>query len=354
MVNSMVPSSGLQRPLSSVAALAPLSVVAGPAASFLRLSRIRGLRDDHFLNLNQRRSILHSTFSNTFTRSYFPHKYDANVRSSLNSSSFQFPSYCTSYPDFFQSQSRSLFTTSRPLLKTHYERLGVSSTATAKEIKQAYFKLAKDCHPDLHGDKNTKEFQELSAAYSVLSDANKRSAYDASGYQDRNYDAPAGQGYDGQYGAQQGPPDMDAARQMFSDLFNELGISWYFTELEREVREACSNAANPPPEKDLKFDLAPLVDLAKRRKGLMIGIVVPSMIIFRHPAIAIAALRVLGGIGMFAFQIVARNPALQKMIGAYLWKKIVEMGAKMSDGPDENSKSNQNQQSKGAGARKKR
>lgn len=58
----------------------------------------------------------------------------------------------------------------------HYKTLGVEKTATESEIKKAYRKLASKNHPDKGGD-NAK-FQEIQAAYSVLSDPEKRAAYD--------------------------------------------------------------------------------------------------------------------------------------------------------------------------------
>jgi DnaJ-class molecular chaperone len=63
----------------------------------------------------------------------------------------------------------------------HYKVLGVSSTATADEIKKAYRKLAKANHPDSTGGDKAKEqrFKEISNAYDVLGDAKKREQYDA-------------------------------------------------------------------------------------------------------------------------------------------------------------------------------
>jgi len=58
----------------------------------------------------------------------------------------------------------------------HYAALGVSKTATADQIKQAFRKLASTHHPDKGGD--TKKFQEIQSAYAVLGDAQKRAEYD--------------------------------------------------------------------------------------------------------------------------------------------------------------------------------
>jgi hypothetical protein len=67
---------------------------------------------------------------------------------------------------------------------THYELLGVPPTSSAREIRAAYLRRAKDCHPDLHGGETTAEFQKLTHAYAVLSDTSKRARYDANGYRD--------------------------------------------------------------------------------------------------------------------------------------------------------------------------
>ena len=84
--------------------------------------------------------------------------------------------------------------------KDYYEVLGVSKNADEKEIKSAYRKLAKKYHPDLHqGDEAAAEkFKEVSEAYEVLSDKDKRKKYDTFG---SNYDFSSGYDFDpSQYG----------------------------------------------------------------------------------------------------------------------------------------------------------
>ncbi|MFL3020063.1 MAG: DnaJ C-terminal domain-containing protein [Candidatus Poriferisodalaceae bacterium] len=61
--------------------------------------------------------------------------------------------------------------------KDYYGVLGVSSTASPKEITKAYRKLARSHHPDANGG-NEERFKEVSAAYDVLGDAAKREEYD--------------------------------------------------------------------------------------------------------------------------------------------------------------------------------
>ena len=64
--------------------------------------------------------------------------------------------------------------------KDYYKVLGMSDTATAKEITKAYRRLARDSHPDTHpGDaKSEDRFKDVSAAYDVLGDETKRKEYD--------------------------------------------------------------------------------------------------------------------------------------------------------------------------------
>ncbi|MGE4220853.1 MAG: DnaJ C-terminal domain-containing protein [Alphaproteobacteria bacterium] len=99
-------------------------------------------------------------------------------------------------------------------MKDPYQILGVARTATAAEIKQAYRKLAKELHPDLNPGDSVVEsrFKEVSAAYDLLSDADKRGQFDRGEINPDGSSRFAG-GF--RQGGRAGP-DFD---DIFSDLF---------------------------------------------------------------------------------------------------------------------------------------
>jgi DnaJ-class molecular chaperone len=65
-------------------------------------------------------------------------------------------------------------------LPNYYAMLGVPNDADQKQIKSRYRQLVKELHPDKSKDENTSErLAEISKAYKILSDAEKRKTYDA-------------------------------------------------------------------------------------------------------------------------------------------------------------------------------
>jgi molecular chaperone DnaJ len=102
--------------------------------------------------------------------------------------------------------------------KDFYKELGVSSDASADEIKRAYRKLARDLHPDTNAEPSAAErFKAVSEAHSVLSDTAKRKEYDET----RRLFAGGGRGRfnGGNFGGFTG----DGAEFNLNDLFDAAG-----------------------------------------------------------------------------------------------------------------------------------
>lgn len=67
--------------------------------------------------------------------------------------------------------------------RDYYETLGISKSADEREIKKAYKRLAMKYHPDRNQEKDAdRKFKEVKEAYEILSDAQKRAAYDQHGH----------------------------------------------------------------------------------------------------------------------------------------------------------------------------
>ncbi len=104
--------------------------------------------------------------------------------------------------------------------KDYYETLGVARNAPEAEIKKAYRRLAMKFHPDRNpGDKSAEaKFKEAKEAYEILSDQQKRSAYDQFGHAGIDPSAAAGAA-GGFYGA--GPGGANFA-DIFGDVFGDI------------------------------------------------------------------------------------------------------------------------------------
>ncbi|HEC77481.1 MAG TPA: molecular chaperone DnaJ [Thermoplasmatales archaeon] len=101
--------------------------------------------------------------------------------------------------------------------RDYYEVLGVSRNATKEEIKRAYRRLALKYHPDKSSDPNAEEkFKEISEAYAVLSDDEKRRQYDMFGHA----------GIESEYSYEDIFRTAD-----FSDIFHDIGFDFGFDEI---------------------------------------------------------------------------------------------------------------------------
>ena len=109
--------------------------------------------------------------------------------------------------------------------RDYYEVLGVEKGADAKAIKSAYRKLAMKYHPDQNPDDAEAEakFKEVGEAYSVLSDEQKRSAYDRMGHAAFQQGGGAGAGGFGARGGASAAEFADIFEQVFGDAFGMGG-----------------------------------------------------------------------------------------------------------------------------------
>ncbi len=166
-----------------------------------------------------------------------------------------------------------------------YGTLGVTRTASEKEIKSAYRKLAKELHPDRNKDnpKAAEKFSDVTKAYDLLSDKNKRAQFDrgeidADGNPLNPFAGMGGMGGRGAYGGAGGPrgynqqdfggfnaDDMD-----LGDLFEGLfGGGRARSQAGNGSRRGFGQRPPPPPKKkgaDIQYRLAvPFVDAAAGR-----------------------------------------------------------------------------------------
>lgn len=141
--------------------------------------------------------------------------------------------------------------------KDYYEILGVSKDATDDEIKKAYRKLALKYHPDRNPDDPSAEekFKELGEAYEVLSDADKKAAYDRFGHAAFEQGGPAaGGGYGG--GGFQDPMDI------FAQMFSGMGG---FADMFGGGGHGGQKRSSKRPGSDLRYDLD--ITLEEAAKG---------------------------------------------------------------------------------------
>ncbi|ARN73285.1 molecular chaperone DnaJ [Oceanicoccus sagamiensis] len=143
--------------------------------------------------------------------------------------------------------------------RDYYEILGVDRDSSEKDIKKAYRRVAMKFHPDRNPDDKEAEekFKEASEAYEVLSDAQKRSAYDQYGH-----DAVSGNAGAGGFGGAGAGNFSDIFGDVFGDMFGGGGGG--------------GRSRGPARGSDLRYNLD--IDLEEAVKGTEVKIRVPTLV----------------------------------------------------------------------------
>jgi curved DNA-binding protein len=104
--------------------------------------------------------------------------------------------------------------------KDYYETLAIERGASAEEIKKAYRRLARQCHPDISKEEGAEErFKEISEAYQTLSDPEKRQAYDDLGRHNPGEDFRPPPDWETPFSTGPSQQEVD-----LSELFEQMGF----------------------------------------------------------------------------------------------------------------------------------
>ena len=150
--------------------------------------------------------------------------------------------------------------------RDYYETLGVAKAASEADIKKAYRKLAMKYHPDRNPDDKTaqKKFQAIQEAYAVLSDQQKRAAYDQFGH------AGVAGAAGGAGGAGFGGFDFQDMGDVFGDIFGDI----FGGSRRGGGRSRSSSRSRAQRGSDLMYEMA--LDLEDAVHGVTREITVPT------------------------------------------------------------------------------
>ncbi len=147
--------------------------------------------------------------------------------------------------------------------RDYYEVLGLKRNASDADLKGAFRKLAKDCHPDHNPEDKSAEqrFKEINEAYETLKDPQKRAAYDQFGH--AAFEGGRGPGGPGGFG----PDFASSMSDIFDDLFGEFMGGRRGSPRGRSTRERGA---------DLRYNME--ISLADAYTGKNAEIVVPTSV----------------------------------------------------------------------------
>lgn len=216
--------------------------------------------------------------------------------------------------------------------RSPYEVLNVSKTATDKEIKLAYFREAKKWHPDMNAnDPSAKEkFQEIGAAYEILSNPLKRKKYEEGGSGYGNASSSQSQSYSQSYSqakSQANPntkysdPAGEPQEDIFSSVKHDVDVmKEAFKNFAEDVKDEFAHAADSIS----KGNWQEAWKVVKNNSGVIFGILLPLVLFVRYPPAVMAAARasVWAAQLIFLFLLRTGNFALA---GRWLWGKLVEL-----------------------------
>ncbi len=245
--------------------------------------------------------------------------------------------------------------------KTPYEILGITKDATPKEIKMAYYKTAKQYHPDTapadKQDSAREHFQMVAAAYELLSDPTKKSEYDRSTmwgagswktgdsgeWQQKAQQSTASSSRGRGSGAAETPPwyeyqtayqNQKQAEQMWGELFD------YTVEGREVIEQAIRDYQEDITEELLwaadcvkRGDLASAAEVIKAHKGIFLAVGLPVAILLRFPVLIVTgvtlAIRFSSVLWLGAANVafILRSSGMGKEI----WQKIVSAARRRNE-----------------------
>lgn len=149
--------------------------------------------------------------------------------------------------------------------KDYYQTLGVDRSASVDEIKKTYRKLARKYHPDVSKEPNAEErFKEINEANEVLSDPEKRAAYDQLGSYQSGQEFRPGSGWEQQF---------TPGSQNYSGKFEDLDLGDLFGDLFGRSRQTGYQSTRSRARRGQDYEANVTISLEEAFKGTVANLV---------------------------------------------------------------------------------